>query len=88
VDLQFLMAADHEAVRPPWPTIGIERDVARSGEQNTEHIPRFHPSKGCSDAVMNAPAECHMSAWNSPCQIDGLGMIEQRRIAVGGTPEE
>ena len=85
---QFLMTADHKAVRPPRRATRIERDVARPGEQNTEHIPRFHPSKGRSNAVMNAPAERDMSAWNLPSQVDGLGMIKHRGITVGGTPEE
>src|SRR5580704_6501908 len=85
---EFRMTADHQAVRPPRRATRIERDLARSGKQNTEHILRFHPSKGCSNAVMNAPAERNMSAWNFPSHVDGLGMIKHRRISVGSTPEE
>jgi hypothetical protein len=75
------------SVPPRW-ALRIKRYLARSGQQDTEHIPGFNPSKGRSNAVVDAPAERNMSAWNLPSQVDGLGTIKHRGISVGGTPEQ
>lgn len=85
---KFFMAADHEAVRPLWRTLRIKVDFARSGEQDAEHIPGFRPSKRCSHAVMDAPAEGHMAAWNWSSEVDDLRMMKRGGITVGGTPEQ
>jgi hypothetical protein len=80
------MAPDHEAVRPfRWPII-IKRDSARTGEQHTEHISGLDPSERCPNTVMDAPAECHMSARHFPSQIDALWVLKHCGITVGRTP--
>jgi Carboxymuconolactone decarboxylase family len=50
---QFLVAADHEAVRPPRRALSIERNLARSVQQDTEDVPRLNPGEDRPNAVMD-----------------------------------
>jgi hypothetical protein len=85
---EFLMAADHQAVRPfRWP-LRIKRDIACTGEQHAEHTSGLDPSERCPNTMMDAPAECHMSAWHSPSQIDAFRVLKYCGVTVGGTPKQ
>ena len=87
-DGQFLVATDHQAVDPPRSASRVEGDVTRSRQQNAQHIPRLNPSKGRSNAMMDASTERHVSPWSLPGQIDGLGVIKHGGVTVGRTPEQ
>jgi hypothetical protein len=82
------VTTDHQAVHPARLALRVKCDVARFGKENAEDLPRFNASQRRTNAVMDASTEGHMSPWCLSGQIDGLGVIEHRGIAVGCTPEQ
>jgi hypothetical protein len=66
----------------------IKCDVTGPGQQNTEHVPGFNPSKGCPNAVVDTSAKRDVPPWNFPIEVDGLRMVKHLGVTVGRTPEQ
>lgn len=84
----MLVASDHEAVHPARRIVLVERDGARAIEQDAQDVARLDASQRSPDTVVDPTSERHVSTRSVTLEVDFVGSIEQRIVAVGRAPEQ
>jgi hypothetical protein len=86
IEWEALMSSDHEAFDPLGLVRWIECEAAGALKQHRQNYPCLQAGQRSADAVVDATPKCHVAPGHWAVQHDVIGMVEYRRISVGGGP--
>lgn len=68
--------------------VGRQREFWKALEQRLQRHHAFHPGQARSEAHVDAATERHVLACVGPEDIEDIGLIENRRIAIGAAQQQ